>query len=281
MLRNDGVLILSHKRADNITTISTLRRDGWTGPIKIAVSSDEPELEKYKARFGDDVIVFDKADAMSETDAMTSSPRADCVVYARNQCWKIADELGWEYFIELDDDYDLFVLRKPVGRVLKGIEVKDLDEIFAAMEEFVDVSWAKAVCMSQGGDFMGGASGNSAHRLVSRKMMNVYVCRSDRPFKFRGEMNEDVVACVDLCQHGDLCLTYFPMSINQKRTQSNTGGLTDIYLDNGTYVKSFMSVMAAPSCVKIAAMGGTHMRIHHEVEWRYCAAKIVREIKTE
>ena len=198
MLRNDGVLILSHKRADNITTISTLRRDGWTGPIKIVVSSDEPELEKYKARFGDDVIVFDKADAMSETDAMTSSPRADCVVYARNQCWKIADELGWEYFIELDDDYDSFMLREPVGRVLKGIEVKDLDGIFAAMEEFVDVSWAKAVCMSQRGDFIGGASGNNAHRLVSRKMMNVYVCRSDRPFKFGGEMLSHVLISANM-----------------------------------------------------------------------------------
>ena len=34
-------------------------------------------------------------------------------------------------------------------------------------------------------------------------------------------------------------------SLLQKETQSNSGGLTDIYLELGTYVKSFYSVIAA------------------------------------
>lgn len=47
------------------------------------------------------------------------------------------------------------------------------------------------------------------------------------------------------------------------------------------YVKSFYSVMCAPSCVKISMLhGGTkdtaqHWRIHHRVQWENCAPKII------
>lgn len=44
-------------------------------------------------------------------------------------------------------------------------------------------------------------------------------------------------------QKGDLFFTYVPCSLNQKQTQSNKGGMSDLYLDSGTYVKSFYSVI--------------------------------------
>ena len=50
--------------------------------------------------------------------------------------------------------------------------------------------------------------------------------------------------------------------------------------EDGT-IKSFYSVMAAPSCVRISMLrGGTtdtaqHWRIHHQVKWENCAAKII------
>ena len=67
-------------------------------------------------------------------------------------------------------------------------------------------------------------------------------------------------------------------SIDQKDTQSNAGGLTDIYLEVGTYVKSFYSVMAAPSCVKVSVMGDTSSRIHHAVTWKNAVPKIIRNV---
>jgi hypothetical protein len=66
------------------------------------------------------------------------------------------------------------------------------------------------------------------------------------------------------------------VSLTQKQTQSNSGGMTDLYLDSGTYVKSFYSVMYAPSCVKVKAMGQTNKRLHHEVDWSAAAPCIVK-----
>lgn len=41
----------------------------------------------------------------------------------------------------------------------------------------------------------------------------------------------------------------------QMQTQKNAGGMTETYLESGTYLKSFYSVMYAPSCVKLNTMG--------------------------
>lgn len=47
--------------------------------------------------------------------------------------------------------------------------------------------------------------------------------------------------------------------------------------DSGTYVKSFYSVIFAPSCVSIAMMGDKHKRIHHNISWDNCVPKILNE----
>jgi hypothetical protein len=63
-------------------------------------------------------------------------------------------------------------------------------------------------------------------------------------------------------------------------TQSSAGGMTELYLDGGTYIKTFYSVMYAPSCVKIGMMGdprSPHYRIHHKINWLNTAPKILRE----
>ena len=76
---------------------------------------------------------------------------------------------------------------------------------------------------------------------------------------------------------GYLFLTVQKASINQANTQHLSGGLTDIYLDLGTYIKSYYSVMSCPSAVKISIMGDTHYRIHHNVKWNNCVPKIISD----
>jgi hypothetical protein len=51
--------------------------------------------------------------------------------------------------------------------------------------------------------------------------------------------------------------------------------MVDIYADVGTYVKSFYTIIAQPSSVKIAMMGDKHYRIHHKINWNNTAVKIV------
>ena len=110
--------------------------------------------------------------------------------------------------------------------------------------------------------------------------MNAFVCDVERPFSFDGRINEDVNAYVSHGARGKLFFTAMQIQVNQTMTQANSGGMTELYLDVGTYVKSFYSVMYAPSCVKVGELGdprSPHYRIHHSINWRVAVPKIMRE----
>ena len=53
--------------------------------------------------------------------------------------------------------------------------------------------------------------------------------------------------------------------------------MSTVYLDSGTYLKSFYSVMGMPSAVRIQEMGDKNKRIHHAVEWESCVPMILNE----
>lgn len=108
--------------------------------------------------------------------------------------------------------------------------------------------------------------------------MNTFFCDVEKPFKFIGRINEDVNTYTRLGSTGWLGLTITDGQMKQKQTQANRGGMSNVYLDSGTYLKSFYSVMGMPSAVKIAEMGDKHKRIHHNVEWGHCVPMILNEI---
>lgn len=281
-MHNFAVFIMTHGRADNVITFRTMRRQGFTGKIYIVIDTDDDQREKYIANFGaENVLIFDKKVEEQKMDTGDAGGSMKCVVFARNVCYRLAEELGLEYFIEADDDYTEFSFRIENEGKLKGISINDLDSVFEATFDFLDDSGALAVAPAQGGDFVGGATGNTWKERVRRKCMNLFFCRTDNPIHFIGRINEDVTTYTYYTQQGKLFFTLADWQLNQKRTQAQSGGMTDTYLDGGTYLKSFYSVMWSPSCVKIAPMGGgsgtQHYRIHHEVNWSKCAPKILNQ----
>lgn len=96
--------------------------------------------------------------------------------------------------------------------------------------------------------------------------MNAFFMATNRPFKFVGRINEDVNTYVSLGKTGTLFLTHPTLSVCQLETQSNSGGLTEFYLDQGTFVKSFYTLLFCPSSVKVSTMGQKHLRLHHRVK---------------
>jgi hypothetical protein len=142
---------------------------------------------------------------------------------------------------------------------------------------FVTTGAISSIAMSQGAD-IGSVDVNPVMR---RKCMNSFICSLDRPFQFFGRINEDVNTYTTDARRGRLFFTVIQAQLNQLQTQSNANGMTEMYLDSGTYVKSFYSVMYAPSCVKIGRLHTAAIeqrgRIHHKINWHHCAPKILRE----
>lgn len=276
MIRDDfAVLILSHGRADNVKTLKTLMNDGYTGRWYIVIDDEDDQAEEYFMRFGDHVVQFEKDKYVRRTDTMDALDGRNVVVFARNATFDIADDLGLTFFLVLDDDYTAFNHRYVSGGKLVSTELGGIDLVFDEMCEFLYTSGALTVAMAQGGDLLGGAESKHLRTRIIRKAMNSFFCMTERRFDFMGRINEDTNAYVIHGATGGLFFTVVDLSLVQTQTQKSAGGLTEAYLDLGTYVKSFYTILGAPSCVQIRVMGGTHTRLHHHVMWDYAVPKIL------
>jgi hypothetical protein len=273
-----ATFILTHGRAGRVETFRVLRKCGYTGRIVLIVDDQDKQLGDYKEEFGDQVYVFSKQKAIEMTDECDNFNDRRAVVYARNICWEVARDLGIKYFFMLDDDYNDFRHKmNSKGEFIDRSGMRNMDAVLDAMLDYYISIPAKSIAMGQGGDYVGGMDG-SAWRKPKRKVMNSFICATDRPFKFFGSTNEDVNAYATLGSRGDLFITVMKVALQQKQTQANAGGLTDIYKAFGTYVKSFYSVMCHPSSVKVYYLSGSkYDRIHHRVTWRNTVPVILSE----
>lgn len=278
-MRDDfAVFILTHGRADNVVTLKALQKGGYTGKIYFIIDDEDDQKDLYIKNFGEDhVIVFDKQAAYNRTDTMDNFNDHRAIIYARNETWRIAKNLGLKYFLQLDDDYKSIDYRYADGKALRYKAVKDFDRIFEDMLDFLEVSGADTVAFAQGGDFIGGLRGGNFHKGLLRKAMNSFFCRTDRPIQFRGTMNEDVVTYTTMSSRGHLFFSFTSFAVIQLPTQSLKGGMTDAYKEGGTYLKSFYAVMSMPSAVRVDMMNTKHSRMHHKVNWNACAPKILNE----
>lgn len=279
MMRNNSfvALILTHGRPDKVYTVKTLRKCGYTGDIVLVVDNEDKTVNEYMKKY-DDVYVFDKKAVASQIDEGDNFNDRRAIIYARNVAFDIAKERGYRYFIELDDDYMEFSYTYNRDGEMKQRSIYNLDRVFDALIDFKNSTGAITVTLAQRGDFVGGKGNNIVRgEILKRKSMNSFICDTERPFEFFGKINEDVNTYTVLGGRGELFFQVPHVALNQMTTQQSDGGMTDIYLDSGTYVKSFYTVMYAPSCTKIRPMGAVYTRLHHSINWNNAVPKIVPE----
>lgn len=270
MNKDFAVFILTHGRPDNVITIETLKKCGYTGKLFLVIDNEDKTAEQYYKNFGrDKVIMFDKKKYADECDECNNFDERRTITMARNACFDIAKQVGVTYFMELDDDYTSILYRYETG----GKGIKNINSVFNSFINFYKNTNIYSVAFSQGGDHIGGFS----FTKMKRKCMNSFLCSTDRPFKFVGAMNEDVNTYTTLGSRGKLFLTFTSIQLNQVETQSQAGGITDMYLKYGTYCKGFTTVMNMPSSVKVSMMTSKHERLHHKINWKNTVPKIISE----
>lgn len=275
-----AVFILTFGRADRVYTYDTLRRQGYTGRIYLICSDDDASLQSYRDRYGGEVIVFNKDRYATTFDIGDNFAGQNVVVYARNAAFDIAQTLKLRVFLELDDDYNKIRLRTPLNGELRNAYPMNLDRIFVEFIKFLDTTSVTSIAMAQSGDYIGGIGNpffSDGYVARKRKVMNSFFNRVDRPYAFYGRINEDVNCYIENGKRGVVFLTHPLISVNQLMTQTNAGGLTDIYLAQGTYVKSFYTVLYNPAAVTVQMMGVSNPRVHHHIQWNNAVPCIIRD----
>lgn len=275
MENNFCIFILTHGRPDNVLTYKTLHKCGYVGKIYFIVDNEDKTIDKYIENFGVEYVkVFDKKAMADEIDEGNNFDERRTITHARNYCFEIAKDLGIDYFLQLDDDYYEFDYK---FISVKGMKMpKDINILFDNVINFYKTIDCLSIAFAQTGDFIGGIdNGKGVYRFSKRKCMNSFFCSTQRPFKFIGAMNEDVNTYTTIASRGGLFLTIPVIAVNQKDSQTQKGGITDMYLRYGTYCKAFTTTMMHPSGVKVSMMRADNPRIHHSINWKATTPMII------
>lgn len=271
-----AVFILSHGRADTITTYKALRDGGYTGRTYVVIDNEDDQEDLYRQKFGDDIIQFDKRDYLEKTDLGDLDTDRRIGVFARNFIQDEAKRLGYKFHLQLDDDVHGFTYRFAQGKVLRALHCSHLDEVFSGMVEYMKETPITSLSFALSAYNMGGVDG-SIKEGMTRKTMTTFLMRADDLQYFHMRMNDDITTSLINGMRGKLYYSYLPIEVEVDKTQVKAGGMTDIYQKNGTYRKSFYSVICCPSCVKVSAMGITDYRIHHTISWNNAVPKLLSE----
>jgi len=272
-----AVFILTHGRPDNVITYKTLQKCGYTGKLFFIVDDEDKTVEQYRANYGRErVLVFNKKAVADACDEGNNFDERRTILMARNACFDIAKAMGVTHFMQLDDDYNHFWYELPDAHK-RSVPVRCLDKLLSLMLDFYKSTNATSIAFAQSGDFLGGLdNGKGCYRFQKRKCMNSFICSTDRPFQFIAAMNEDVNTYTSLGSRGHLFMTIPPISVNQTASQSQKGGITEMYLRYGTFCKAFTTVMMMPGSTKVSMMQSNNPRIHHSIDWKATVPCIIQ-----
>ena len=263
MLRKDFcIFILTHGRPDNILTLKALEKAGYTGELFLVCDDDDKELERYKANYGDRVKVFHKEEKFDIMDGIVSTEYRRYPVYARNECFKIAKELGYRYFLQLDDDYQCFKLRYEQGGELKSRNMKQMDAICEAMLKLLDAG-ITCVAFAVQGDMIGGLKQYRKGLIWQAK--NCFFCDTEKAFTFLGRINEDVTTPLRYNAVGKMFLTTMGVMIQMLPSEKNDGGSTEQYKASSLYWNFSYPLLMCPGAYKVGVTAkGMNRRISHD-----------------
>lgn len=257
-------------------TAQTLTKMKYPGEWFIVCGNNDETLEQYLANWGEEhVKVFDWYDEVKRTDTMDnfgfgSMPSGACPV--RNATAEISRRRGERRHWQFDDDYTGFQVFDAKTGKRPHCDGQKLAECMEAIAEFADRCGLSncgfppstiETCKE-------GALG------LARRVFNAHNLPSGGELfvPWMARLNDDLINAINVWRTGRSELSVKCIAMNMPPTQSEGGGLTDIYRDEGTVRKTAYAVMAAPGQVKLVDRFG---RYHHAADWKRIVPKIVSD----
>lgn len=247
------VFIPSYHRADNLKTVRYLEKiDYDMQHVYVFVDDEADDRERYKAvakQYGFHLVVFDMTEARKRFDYVhRASVSRRSAGQARNMFQDYAKKKGIEQYVVMDDDTKDFQFR------VKGVWVHN------ASGETVKKTFDMVAAM------------------MRRKVMNVTFY--DTRFIYRGErgvQDDDTSQFAGVLNEG-LFTGSLADGITLQQTISATakGGLTDLYNECKLYNKAMVTPIQYPSAIRAERQVMNGNRIHHRIDYKYLAPKLMK-----
>lgn len=245
------ILIISHKRPQ-CATVQALKKAGYNGDWFIV--ADDMDDTDYEGIYTGHVVRFLKSEYYEKSDTADNFRILTAALYARNACFDIAKEKGYDCFGLLDDDLTGFIYRYKDGKRLLSKKVRNFTPIFDAYCRFVIENGLASGGFVCSGRLIGGAKnplikqGGFYYNPTNAYIINTHVEQS----RFVGTIWEDSNYCFLNNMVGKIVAAFMPITITMSAPGSmKSGGMYETYRDiSSEYMAESYTNIVVPSFFK-------------------------------
>lgn len=268
---NNAVLIISHERADNIATLSVLKQVSCSLPVYIIVDDQDSQLADYQKLYGDSLRVFSKQAVMETADTLDNFHVLNSALYARLYAQQLAEQLGLDHYVLMDDDITSMNIRYECNGMLKASGIRNIDPIFQDAFDLLDCSPYSAVGFGHEGSFIGGLAGKFS-RQFDTSIIQIFAIKTSRPLRFLGTRCEDMNGIVACSRQGHPVIANLNIGFSSPKRGENAGGLSTDYSSTGMYLVGFYEVVNSPDISVVT----TDFKVRHR---GYCPMVLSEDCK--
>ena len=271
-----ATLYIISKGRPHCTTAQTLVKMNYPGEWFIVCGNNDETLPQYIERWGEaKVLVFDWFEQVKHTDVLDNfgfEKMASGAAPVRNAVFDFSRARGEKRHWQMDDDFTHFRL----ADMEKNRNIKMTGELFykwlVRLAQYADDAHLANIGFSLSEECFPVTAKKIKQRVYAAHNM------SNDPAitpEWRSRFNDDTIHAIDvhrLGQRKEIQVCF--MAIDTKMTQSEKGGLTDMYKNLGTVRKTAYLILLAPSAAKLTIR---HSRYHHIVVWKKLVVKMLSE----
>lgn len=275
------IFILSHNRVESCPTLSTLQKLKYSGIIKIVVDNEDPQLEAYRDKYKEELLVFNKNSmlgivdtALSKETTIKSSP-----IYARVFIDLYARQYNLGNYIVLDDDIKNFKFRVPKGNSLPTYPVGDFNKLLSYLLKFMQNKNIYALSFAHQGMFIGGVKSFDEDKIMGKRVAsNVWLLNSNKPFTWQTIFYDDYNSCLLNGQKGKLIFT-IPFICTEMEKQGGqvisseklkNNGMGEAYKKTTQLQRCLYSIIVSPSSCTVKEVkhkGNWWVRLNKETQF--------------
>lgn len=274
-----NIFIPSYHRPDNIKTCAYFQQLGYDmSKLTVFIDDETDDIEEYRKacdEYGCNLFVFDMAEARTRYDYVhRPSKSRRSAGQARNMFQDYAKSQGIDFYCVIDDDtamYQIRVIGYPNYR--RPAVLEDIVWQMEQTEQFMRRRHIGCFGWCQTGDFYG-----ANLYYYRKKVMNTtfYLL----PFVYRGERgygDDDTSQFVSMLNQGLFTGSYGTGCIlQQTRSATQVGGLTDLYNETKLLSKGILCPIQYPSAIHCERQVMNGNRLHHKINYRYLMPKVLK-----
>ena len=251
------IFIISHKRPECLTA-KALKKVGYSG--EWFVVADDLDETDYESRYPGRVKRFCKKEYAAIVDTADNLGKMTTPVYARNACFDLAKQGGYDCFGLFDDDLQSFVIRVIEDNKLVSKKIKDFTPIFEAYCKYiVDAKFAAGGFVAAG-RLVGGINNKLASEKFYYNPTNAYVINTHvEQFPFIGTLWEDSTYCYLNNMTGRVVAGFLPVVISMVSPGAmKNGGNKELYASSSNFIAENYGNIIIPSFFKWTKGGSKH-----------------------